>query len=217
MHCGEHLNVGKHHTPDLAPRFLERFGSHMKKQERYEFLILLLTVMTFAGCSNGGDAPQQVRPDTAAAASSAPDAGLSARTASAVGPPYDLKLGKSVFSNNCLACHGTGFKGAPELGNVADWSPRLEQDLDTLIAHALKGHGRMPPKGGFTELSDSQVAAAVAYVVKKSQRLVRAARKKEPITDCHPINNALACNEEQLRDALVLQMMWLLRGAEDGS
>jgi mono/diheme cytochrome c family protein len=131
--------------------------------------------------------------------------------------PYNLKIGRSVFTEKCLSCHADGIKGAPKLGDVAAWTDRVEQDLDTLIQHAINGHGRMPPKGGFVELTDAQVASAVAYVVNKSERLINVAEKRQRATQCHPINNPSLCTEEELRDALTLHMMWLLRSEDRGS
>ena len=66
-------------------------------------------------------------------------------------------------------CHGTSVGGAPKFGNKADWSLRIAQGKETLYAHALKGFtetkGTMPPKGANSSLADSDVKAAVDYMV----------------------------------------------------
>ena len=53
------------------------------------------------------------------------------------------------------------------------WAPRIEQGLDVLKEHAIKGYqgsaGYMPAKGGRTDLSDEEVANAVDYMVSESQ------------------------------------------------
>jgi cytochrome c5 len=77
---------------------------------------------------------------------------------------YDLALGKSVFNHTCLTCHGNSVLDAPRIGDMPVWQPRLAQGLDILIQHALKGHGRMPAKGGYSSLTDYEVSSAVAYV-----------------------------------------------------
>lgn len=85
----------------------------------------------------------------------------------------DLALGKKVYSANCAACHGSGAAGAPKLNDRANWEPRLEQGMEQLFTHAIKGFqgskGYMPPKGGFAALGDDDVKAAVAYMVEQVQ------------------------------------------------
>ena len=78
-----------------------------------------------------------------------------------------------ILSDNCFACHGTGAAGAPKLGDKAAWAPRLAQDIKTLHQHAIEGFtgdtGFMPPRGGFANLSDEEVEAAVDYMVHEDQ------------------------------------------------
>lgn len=84
-----------------------------------------------------------------------------------------LAAGQEVYEGKCKACHATGAAGSPKLGDATNWGPRIEQGMDTLVKHALEGYkgsaGYMPPKGGFVNLSDEEVAAAVAYMVSESQ------------------------------------------------
>ncbi|MGE5318712.1 MAG: c-type cytochrome, partial [Hyphomicrobiaceae bacterium] len=49
-------------------------------------------------------------------------------------------------------------------GNKGDWGPRISQGYETLIKHALGGIRQMPPRGGDSDLSDTEVARAVAYM-----------------------------------------------------
>jgi cytochrome c5 len=81
--------------------------------------------------------------------------------------------GETVYNQACVACHGAGIAGAPKLGDVAAWAPRIAQGADTLNTHALQGYqgkaGYMPPKGGRTDLSDQSVINAVDYIVAASQ------------------------------------------------
>ena len=125
---------------------------------------------------------------------------------------HDLVLGEAVFTNTCLSCHGKGLHDAPVLGNAGDWAPRLKQDLDTLIGHAIHGHRDMPPKGGFSQLSDSEVAAAVAYAVHHGEKILAAMQKEQDAPRCDPVNNLDKCSTSEIRDMLTIQMLWLLGG-----
>jgi len=53
--------------------------------------------------------------------------------------------------------------GAPRFENKADWGPRIAQGYDTLIKNATAGIRQMPPRGG-ADLTDTELASAVAYM-----------------------------------------------------
>ena len=82
--------------------------------------------------------------------------------------------GKATYGSICVACHGSGIPGIPQLGDAAAWAPRIEQGSDTLYEHAINGYTGstglpMPAKGGNPDLSDDDVKAAVDYMVTSSQ------------------------------------------------
>ena len=62
-----------------------------------------------------------------------------------------------------------GVAGAPKLGDIAGWAPRIAQGADTLFEHATKGFKGMPPRGGSSQLTDADVTAAIDYMVERSQ------------------------------------------------
>jgi len=128
---------------------------------------------------------------------------------------HDLALGERVFNTTCLSCHGEGEHSAPRPDSASDWEERLNQNQHTLARHAIDGHGRMPPKGGFLELSDAEVEAAVAYVVDRSQKIVAGLKENKGKTHCHPIKNPNACSDEELEDLITLHMLWLLGSPGD--
>jgi len=74
-----------------------------------------------------------------------------------------------TYRTACASCHMTGAAGAPKTGDKAAWKARIAQGMDTLVTHAIKGIGAMPPKGGRPNLTDDQVKAVVAYMVDESK------------------------------------------------
>jgi len=75
-----------------------------------------------------------------------------------------LAAGEAVFKAQCVACHGApGIPGAPHLNDAAAWGPRIGQGYATLLEHALKGKGAMPPQGG-GDFEDLEIGRAVVYM-----------------------------------------------------
>lgn len=72
--------------------------------------------------------------------------------------------GRMVYDTACAVCHNAGIAGAPALGSAA-WQPRIAAGMETLVANAINGKGAMPPKGGRPDFSDTQIKAAVEYMV----------------------------------------------------
>ena len=85
----------------------------------------------------------------------------------------DGNKGETIYNKHCVACHGTGVAGSPKLDDKAAWSARITQGNDVLSQHAIKGYkgetGYMPPKGGFTALSDEEISQTVMYMVSQVQ------------------------------------------------
>lgn len=77
--------------------------------------------------------------------------------------------GRAVYVQTCAPCHTSGVSGAPRLGDRLAWESRLRTGRNGLIAAVLKGKGAMPPKGGNANLSDSDVSAAVEYMIGMAQ------------------------------------------------
>lgn len=78
------------------------------------------------------------------------------------------KSGEEIVKGVCIACHGVGALGAPKIGNAGDWGPRIAQGYETLVKHATEGIRSMPARGGNAELTDYEVADAVAYMANQS-------------------------------------------------
>lgn len=75
------------------------------------------------------------------------------------------RSGADVYAAACQACHAAGVAGAPVTGDASSWGNRLDQGLETLVAHAIDGLGAMPAKGGCGTCSDDDIEAAVVYMV----------------------------------------------------
>jgi c(7)-type cytochrome triheme protein len=80
----------------------------------------------------------------------------------------DLPNGKAIYDATCGACHNSGVAGAPKLGDVAAWAPRIKTGPAALYASAGRGMGALPARGGNASLSDAQLHAAVNYIIGKA-------------------------------------------------
>jgi cytochrome c5 len=77
--------------------------------------------------------------------------------------------GKAVYDKVCFACHQQSVAGSPKLGDKAAWAPRLQAGTDALVQSVIKGKGAMPPKAGNPALSESEIRAAVEFMVSQSK------------------------------------------------
>jgi c(7)-type cytochrome triheme protein len=88
------------------------------------------------------------------------------------------QAGKDLYAKTCAVCHAAGVAGAPRLGNVADWQPRIAAGTARLYSSALQGTPKgMPAKGGNTAASDAEVRAAVDYMLAAVKGAAPAAAK----------------------------------------
>ncbi|MGY4464096.1 cbb3-type cytochrome c oxidase subunit III [Bradyrhizobium sp. LB13.1] len=81
------------------------------------------------------------------------------------GKGYDAARGEKIFADNCVACHGDGGKGNPELGapNLTDKIWLYGSDEATLIETISQGRASvMPAWEG--RLDPSTIKAMAVYV-----------------------------------------------------
>jgi len=116
--------------------------------------LIILLLLPFAASCNQHEESQQT-------------AGSSS-TEQAASSTGDQK-GKDVYENVCHSCHSTGVAGAPKLGDQTAWKDRIAKGEDALVQSALTGKGNMPPKGGARTLNESEIRAAVEYMVDQAQ------------------------------------------------
>jgi cytochrome c5 len=81
--------------------------------------------------------------------------------------PKVLRSGETVYKAQCSACHDAGLAGAPKLGDVAAWAPRIKTGYDALLTSALKGKNAMAAQGG-GEYDDTEIGRAVVYLTNKA-------------------------------------------------
>ncbi len=110
-------------------------------------------------------ADERIKPVGQVYIGGASSGGPSDMAATAAAPATGPADGAAVYQQACFSCHASGVAGAPKLGNADDWAPRIAQGTEVLHQHSLQGIRAMPPKGGFMNLSDAQVQAAVDYMV----------------------------------------------------
>jgi cytochrome c5 len=92
------------------------------------------------------------------------------------------RSGKQVVEEVCAACHATGAKGAPKIGNKKAWAKLASRGLAGLTQSALQGIRQMPPHGGNPQLTDVEIQRAITYMVNQS-----GGHWTEPISTTSPV------------------------------
>lgn len=81
------------------------------------------------------------------------------------------KSGEQLVRERCSECHGAGKDGAPRIGVMEDWKPRLQRGVDELVNSSIRGHKAMPARAGMANLSDADMRAAVVFMVVQQKPL----------------------------------------------
>lgn len=77
------------------------------------------------------------------------------------GASITLRIGESLFANNCAVCHGNAGQGGT--GPALAGSPRVtSNDPSTMLATIMQGRGLMPSWRG--QLSAGEVAAVATFI-----------------------------------------------------
>lgn len=90
--------------------------------------------------------------------------------AMAVGAVSRAATGEAIYKATCNSCHDSGAGLAPRITHPEDWTPRWPRGRAALRDVALRGvpNSAMAPKGGFSQLSESDVIAAVDYMLERA-------------------------------------------------
>lgn len=79
----------------------------------------------------------------------------------------DEVMGK--WARSCALCHINGEAGAPKVGDVSAWAPRLAQGEDVVMRHVIEGFNSMPPLGYCMSCEEDDFKRMVAYMAGLSQ------------------------------------------------
>ena len=108
--------------------------------------LLFVALLALAGCSPS--APKT--PARSAAELEAPR-------------PADARLA-GIYERACFLCHARAGSGAPLVGDIPAWAPRLAKGTDALVANVRQGVGGMPPRGLCPDCSDADFVDLITFM-----------------------------------------------------
>jgi len=129
--------------------------------------IIIITVATTKYDFSQAEEPKVVENNTQEDMSPVAQVAVANESVTESGSENSISVDK-IIKANCAMCHAAGLMGAPKIGDVAMWAPRISQGKDMLINNAIKGIRMMPAKGGNSRLTDEEVAAAVISMANSS-------------------------------------------------
>ena len=129
--------------------------------------IIIITAATTKYDFSQADEPKIVENNTQEDISPVAQVAVANESVTKSGSENSISVDK-IIKANCAMCHAGGLMGAPKIGDVALWAPRIAQGKEMLINNAIKGIRMMPAKGGNSRLTDEEVAAAVISMANAS-------------------------------------------------
>ena len=75
------------------------------------------------------------------------------------------RSGSDIYSAHCFACHTAGVAGAPKIGVLEEWEPRLAKGMSILMASTKNGINTMPPMGTCMDCSDEELQSAIDHML----------------------------------------------------
>jgi cytochrome c5 len=76
--------------------------------------------------------------------------------------------GRQVVEMSCISCHGDGRDGAPRIGDAKAWEKRVPKGASNVAPAVIAGVRKLPAHRGSMDLSDTEIAGAIAYMVNPS-------------------------------------------------
>ncbi|MCX8016482.1 MAG: c-type cytochrome [Rhodocyclaceae bacterium] len=74
---------------------------------------------------------------------------------------------EEIAKATCHKCHESGEQGAPKLSDKAAWTQRASKGLDAVTKTVIRGHGKMPARGGLADLTDEELKKVIAVLLKE--------------------------------------------------
>jgi cytochrome c5 len=97
------------------------------------------------------------------------------------------RSGEEIYKMACSHCHATGESGAPKIDDAAAWRKRFgDKNPAAVLQSAIRGHGGMPSRGGFADLTDAEMLSAVTYMFQTAQGKQSAAPAAAPAAGALP-------------------------------
>jgi cytochrome c5 len=95
----------------------------------------------------------------------------------------DVADGAAVYKATCATCHDSGAGQAPRITHRNEWASRAQRGRAAMHEAAIKGvpNSAMAAKGGYTQLSDNDVKAAVDYILARTGYQDNTAAKPAPV------------------------------------
>ena len=138
---------------------------------------LCLISVLLAGCGDSGTAPASTAPAATtveSAPASAPNAvqalaDASIATTAITVPVTAGRSGEAIVEQYCAVCHSRGLYNAPKIGDAAAWQTKLAEGREHLWQVVLNGEKAMPPRGNCHDCSDTELRAAMDYLLAAAQ------------------------------------------------
>jgi cytochrome c5 len=90
------------------------------------------------------------------------------------------RTGEQIVKQQCSQCHEKGLHGAPRINDRAAWAQRMKNGLDATVRSAIRGHGKMPARGGLADTTDGELRAAILYLFNPAGQPPRPASAAPP-------------------------------------
>lgn len=78
------------------------------------------------------------------------------------------RSGEQIVQAACMRCHESGEGGAPKIGDKAAWSQRISAGVAAVTRSAIRGHGKMPARGGLADVTDREITNAILYMFSRA-------------------------------------------------
>jgi len=72
---------------------------------------------------------------------------------------------ESLFNEYCFSCHGTGWEGAPVMGDNFAWKDRISKGMAVLLENTKNGINAMPPQGTCSDCTEQELKNVIEFLI----------------------------------------------------